>query len=66
MPREAVVHQEIRLWVMVSQNGKWQKRAVKIGAMNDFEAVIAAGLEEATVVARNPQSVAGLPNSPAK
>jgi HlyD family secretion protein len=66
LPREAVVHQGDQAWIMVSQNEKWQKRAVKISAMNDFEAVIAAGLDEGTVVARNPRSVAGLPNSPVK
>jgi len=55
VPREAVVVRDGQTLVEVWQDGKPAMRPVEIGAMNNYEAVIASGLEEGTEVARNPQ-----------
>jgi multidrug resistance efflux pump len=56
LPREAIVSQNGETAVMVMRNGDMEKRAIKIGTMNEYEAVIESGVEEGTVVARNPQA----------
>lgn len=55
LPREAILFEAGRASVMVLQNGKWEMRAVKVGATNDIEAVIESGIEEGAVVSRNPR-----------
>jgi HlyD family secretion protein len=55
LPREAIVSQGGKTWVVVSQNQRSEMREVKISAMNDLDAVIESGIDEGTVVDRNPQ-----------
>lgn len=55
LPREAIVDPDGKTSVMVQRNGSMEKRAVKIKTMNAYEAVIESGVEEGTVVVRNPQ-----------
>jgi HlyD family secretion protein len=55
LPREAILNQAGQDFVLVQEDGKWAKRAVKIQAMNDLEAVIASGIETGTLVNRNPR-----------
>ncbi len=55
VPREAIVVRDGQTLVEVRQDGKPAMRPVEIGAIDNYEAVIVSGLEEGTVVARNPQ-----------
>jgi HlyD family secretion protein len=56
VPREAIIDQNQQPFVEVSTKGKTEKRTVKIGAMNDCEAVIDSGLQEGMVISLNPQT----------
>jgi HlyD family secretion protein len=55
LPRQAIMHRNGQSSVDVLANGKSERRTVKIGPMNDCEAVIEAGIEEGTVVSLNPE-----------
>lgn len=55
VPREAVVIRNDQAMVEVIENGKPIPRPVKVGALNDWEAVIESGLEEGMTVSLNPQ-----------
>jgi HlyD family secretion protein len=66
LPREAIINQSGQTCVMVLQNEKREMRAVTISLMSDLEAVIASGIDEGTVVSRNPR-LGGIPSmQPAK
>jgi len=53
IPRDALKYDNGKPLVSVRRGGSFEDRAVTIGAMNAHEALIASGLEEGTVVARN-------------
>jgi hypothetical protein len=56
VPRSAITEQNRQPYVEVLSNGKSEKRTVKIGAMNDCDAVIDSGLQEGMLVSLNPQT----------
>jgi HlyD family secretion protein len=58
LPRSAILWEDGQAAVEVVSNGKQEHRPVKIGEMNDYDAVIESGLKEGEVVARNPQTAA--------
>lgn len=51
VPRQAVTVRSGEAFVSVVSKGKSERRAVKIGPMNEFDAVIESGLDDGTVVA---------------
>jgi len=53
VPRDAVVIDGEQAYVRVQRGGKFDRQDVTVGPMNTHEAVIAAGLQEGTTVARN-------------
>src|SRR3954465_3614534 len=53
VPRDAVVLEGERAYVRVRRGGRLDRQDVTVGPMNTHEAVIAAGLQEGTTVARN-------------
>ena len=53
-PRDAVVNENGRPFVQVKSGSGYDKREVKLGAMNDTELVIVSGVEKGTVLRRNP------------
>ncbi len=55
VPREAIIRQNGQALIEVLSNGKSERRPVKIGSMNDCEAVIDSGLQEGMLVSLNPQ-----------
>jgi HlyD family secretion protein len=54
LPRTAVSWEKNQAVVEVLSNGKTERRPVKTGPMNDFDAVIKSGVSEGTVVALGP------------
>lgn len=58
IPREAVVLQEDQAMVHVFANGRFELRPVKIGPMNECEAVVESGLQEGMTVSLIPQIAA--------
>jgi HlyD family secretion protein len=56
VPRAAIIEQNRQPSVEVLSNGKSEKRTVKIGAMDDCDAVIDSGLQEGMCVLLNPQT----------
>ncbi len=54
VPREAIVMQQGQASVYVMANGRTEMRPVKIGPMNECEAVVEAGLEEGVTVSLSP------------
>jgi HlyD family secretion protein len=54
LPRQAIIQRNGQSFVAVLVNGTSERRAVKIGPMNDCDAVIEAGLRDGTVVSLNP------------
>ncbi len=55
LPREAITMQDGRAIVEVVENGKSRLQPVKIGLMNECEAVVESGLEEGSTVSLNPK-----------
>ena len=55
IPREAVVIRNGEAIVEVLENGKSEPREIRVGLMNDCEAVVESGLEEGMAVSLNPQ-----------
>jgi HlyD family secretion protein len=53
VPRDAVVLEGEQAYVMVQRGGRLQRQDVVLGSMSPHEAVVTAGLQEGTVVARN-------------
>jgi HlyD family secretion protein len=56
VPRDALRHDGDRTFVRVQRGGGFEDRTVTIGALNAHEAMLASGLEEGTVIARNVRS----------
>jgi hypothetical protein len=63
LPREAIVIRNGRAMVEMFENGTSKPQRVKVGLMNDCEAVIESGLEEGAIVSLNPQIPAGAEES---
>jgi HlyD family secretion protein len=59
VPRDALRHDGDRTFVRVQRGSGFEDRTVTIGALNAHEAMLASGLDEGTVIARNVQSQAG-------
>src|SRR4051794_2610186 len=57
VPRDAVVLEGEQAYVRVQRGGRLDRQDVTVGPMNTHEAVIAAGLQEGTTVARNAAGV---------
>lgn len=55
VPREAIAMEKDQAFVEVIMDGRTEYRTVKTGPMNECETVIESGLQEGTVVARNPR-----------
>jgi hypothetical protein len=55
LPRSAIIHEKGQTAVQVMLNGKLERRLVKIGAMNESDAVIESGLQEGVAVSLDPQ-----------
>ncbi|MBN2320140.1 MAG: efflux RND transporter periplasmic adaptor subunit [Acidobacteria bacterium] len=55
LPRNAVVFRENRAFVEVLENGGSEVREVETGSMNNFEIIIQSGLDEGTIVTRDPE-----------
>jgi HlyD family secretion protein len=53
VPRDAVRHEGDRAFVRVQRGSGFEDRSVTVGAMNAHEAMIATGLDDGAVVARN-------------
>jgi multidrug efflux pump subunit AcrA (membrane-fusion protein) len=53
VPRDAVVLEGEQAYVMVQRGGRLQRQDVSLGPVSAHEAVIASGLQEGVVVARN-------------
>lgn len=60
LPREAVIVRNGQSIVEVIENGKPEKRNVRIGRMNECEAVVESGIDEGMVVSLNPDPSAGM------
>ena len=58
LPRSAIIRENGQAAVMVILNGKPERRPVKVGPMNDCDAVIESGLQEGTLVSLTPQAAA--------
>ena len=58
VPRDALRRDGDRTLVRVQRGGGFDDRAVTIGAFNAHEAMLASGLEEGAVIARNVQAAA--------
>jgi HlyD family secretion protein len=54
VPRDAVVKENGKTFVLAKNGSGDEKREVKLGAANDVEQVIVSGVEKGTVVLRNP------------
>jgi RND family efflux transporter MFP subunit len=65
LPREAIAIRNGQAMVEILENGKLKLQPVKIGSMNDCEAVIESGLKEGNTVTLNPQIPAGTSKPPA-
>jgi HlyD family secretion protein len=55
LPRHAIFQQDGKSWTEVLMNEKLERRQVKLGSVNDYEAVIESGLQEGTIVSLNPK-----------
>jgi len=55
-PRDAIVTDNGRQYVLIRSGSSYEKREVKVGPANDVEQVILSGVEKGTVVLRNPSS----------
>jgi len=53
-PRDTVIRENGRSFVMVKSGSGYDKREVKLGAANDAEQVIASGVEKGAELLRNP------------
>jgi multidrug efflux pump subunit AcrA (membrane-fusion protein) len=56
VPRDVVWYNGEHAFVRVKRNDRYDDRAVTVGAVNAYEAVITSGLDEGAVVARNPKA----------
>jgi multidrug resistance efflux pump len=56
VPRDAVVVEGEQAYVLVQRGGRLQRQDVSLGPLSAHEAVIAAGLQDGVVVARNAAS----------
>ena len=56
VPRAAIIREKGQAAIDVLSNGKPERRGVKIGPMNEVDAVIESGLQEGVVIYLNPQS----------
>jgi HlyD family secretion protein len=54
MPRDAVVTENGKAFVLAKNGSGYEKREVKLGAANDVEQVIVSGVDKGAVVLRNP------------
>lgn len=54
VPRDAIVKENNQYFVYAKSGNGSSKQQVKVGAMNDVDAVIESGLKEGAVVLRNP------------
>jgi multidrug resistance efflux pump len=54
-PRDAVVTENGKTFVLAKNGSGYEKREVKLGAANDVEQVIVSGVEKGAVVLRNPR-----------
>ena len=59
VPRDALRHDGDKTFVRVQRGSSFEDRSVTVAALNSHEAMIASGLEEGTVIARNVLSMAG-------
>lgn len=55
-PRDAIVNDDGRQYVLIRNGSSYEKREVKLGLANDVEQVILSGVEKGAVVLRNPSS----------
>lgn len=53
-PRDAVISESGKHFVMVKNGSSYDKREVQVGAVNDVEQVIVSGVEKGAVLLRNP------------
>jgi multidrug efflux pump subunit AcrA (membrane-fusion protein) len=53
VPRDSLVSEGEQTYVMVQRGSKFERRDVAVGATSAYEAVVANGLPEGTVIARN-------------
>ena len=56
VPRDAVVLEGEQAYVMVQRGGRLQRQDVTLGALSAHEAVVAGGLQEGVIIARNAAS----------
>jgi HlyD family secretion protein len=54
VPRDAVVRENGKTFVLAKSGSGYEKREVKLGAANDVEQVVVSGVEKGAVVLRNP------------
>jgi multidrug resistance efflux pump len=54
-PRDAVVMENGKTFVLAKNGSGYERREVKLGAANDVEQVIVSGVEKGAVVLRNPR-----------
>lgn len=59
-PRDAIVSEGGKTWAWVKGTLGFEKRPVKVGAMDDVDVVIESGLEAGDVVERRPPGTAGM------
>jgi HlyD family secretion protein len=52
IPRQSVALESGNSFVWAQNSGSWEKRAVKLGAHNDTEAVVLSGLQEGELIRR--------------
>ncbi len=55
IPREAIARQKGQAVVEVMENGKSKLQPVKVGSMNECEAIIESGLKEGSIISLNPK-----------
>ncbi len=53
-PRDAVVAENGKHFVLIKNGSSYSKREVQVGAVNDVEQVIVSGVEKGAVLLRNP------------
>jgi hypothetical protein len=62
LPREAIAIQNDQAMVAVLENGKAKLQPVKLGAMNEYEAIVESGIREGVMVSLNPGTAANAKN----
>jgi HlyD family secretion protein len=62
LPREAITIQNGQAMVAVLENGKAKLQLVKLGAMNEYEAIVESGIREGVMVSLDPWTAANAKN----